>query len=250
MTVPIALKQVSVGNRLIEVNIRFDAGQHYHILGPNGAGKSTLLSVLSGVLPVTDGVCLVDGEDIRRYRLPDLARWRCYHHAGPASAFDLTVDELWRFFVPSFKDVPLLVERAFEVGALQQRALLSLSSGERQRVHLARSLMQIWPAIERGQGLILLDEPLSTLDIRHQLLCLHLLQQLAAQGNTVVMTSHDVQLSRQYAQQLVFLKDARLLTMGSGSEVVTDQVLSHVYDCPVTVQAGSPSLVQFSLFSS
>ena len=250
MTVPISLKQVSVDKRLVEVNVRFDAGQHYHVLGPNGAGKSTLLSVLSGVLSATEGLCLVDGEDIRRYRLPDLARWRCYHHAGPASAFDLTVDELWRFFIPSFKDVPPLIELAFEVESLQHRALPSLSSGESQRVHLARSLMQIWPAIEKGQGLVLLDEPLSTLDIRHQLLCLQLLQQLSAQGNTVVMTSHDVQLSRQYAQQLLFLKDARLFIMGAASEVFTDKVLSQVYDCRVSVPNENSPLVQFSLFSS
>ncbi len=250
MTAMVQLHNAGVNQRLEATDVAFTVGQHYHILGPNGAGKSTLLQVLSGALPLTHGQCSVKGKDISRYGLSELARWRCFFHSEPMHSFELQVQELWRFYIPYFSQVPAALETAFEVQALQSRRLLSLSQGENQRVQLARVLMQIWPAVERGEALILLDEPLATLDIRHQLLCLQLLGRLAQQGNTVIITSHDVNLSAQHAQQLLFLKQGRVLSLGTPADILTQTLLTNLYDCTVTLRADNQPRLAFALFSS
>ncbi len=218
MTACIALQDVTFGYRpgavvLDRLSLRLEAGSFLGIVGPNGAGKSTLIDLLAGHLRAASGTIAIDGRDIRSYKIPQLAQQVAVVRQEYAPVFGFSVAETvlmaripsygrLGFETPADRD---LVRQALELtdtARFAERSLNQLSGGERQRVFIARALAQDTP-------IILLDEPTSFLDLRHQTGIYDLLQSIQQQkGRTIVAVTHEINLAAQYCTEVLLLESS------------------------------------------
>ena len=228
----ISLQHVSYEQRLCNLTLQCETGQFVHLIGENGAGKSTLLSVLAGVLVPSSGKTTIDGEELEDLNLEVFSRFRCYQRQQQDTPFGITVAESLQFFAGT-SAVPDELERVLEVKRFLNRPINKLSGGEARRVYLLRVFMQIWMAISNGKGLILLDEPTQGLDYRHQHLLMEYLQQISRQGNTVVISHHDLNLAWQFSDWIWLLKSGSLLAEGEPEQIMTESLLSKGFDCRI-----------------
>lgn len=229
---------------LRELSFELPSGSLTAILGRNGSGKSTLLRCLAGLLTVPPGTVEVAGRDLARLSCRERARLLGYLPQFHQPAFDFAVEEVvltgraaWVGLSPREEDR----RRAWEalgllgISHLAGRPYTELSGGERQLVLLARILAQDPPVI-------LLDEPLSHLDLCHQVQLLILLKELSRQGRTIVAVLHDPTLALQHFQRQLYLRDGRLLMPSGAPEAA---FLSHIYETPVELlrSAAGPVVV-------
>lgn len=201
-------------------------GEFWAIVGPNGVGKSTLMSVLAGLRKPEHGDVCLDGQFARQISPPALARMRAYLPQAVHDTFSMSVRDAVRVGRHPFlagwgwasRDDDALVDavmREMDLPALAQRDVLTLSGGERQRVSLAATLAQQAP-------LLLLDEPLAHLDLRHQIMVLDALAGLARAGrHAVVVILHDLNLARRYATHALLMAEAGPARHGAASDVLT-----------------------------
>jgi iron complex transport system ATP-binding protein len=228
------------------VSAAFAAGRLHLIVGPNGAGKSTLVKLLARLLPPREGRILYDGADVARARERDLARRRAVLSQAIEIAFPLWVREVvtmgrYPHFAgrPSAKDEAVVAEvmRYCDVADLAERTYSTLSGGERQRVHFARVLAQVWEPNPEGGRFLFLDEPLTFLDIGHQLDMLKKLREFAAAPDlTIVGVVHDLALAARFADDLLLLDGGRVLAAGPPEEVMTPAHVRAVFGVePVVV---------------
>jgi len=208
------------------------------IIGPNGAGKSTLLSLVSRLMPITEGQVLVAGRDVATTPTEALARIMAILRQDNHLPMRLTVRDLVGFGrFPHSKgrlgpeDVRHVDEALeyLQLTPLAERFLDELSGGQRQRAYIAMVLCQDTP-------FILLDEPLNNLDMAHAVSMMGLLRRAVTErGKTVVMVLHDINFASCYADHIIALKDGRLAVAGTPAEVVQDEGLSSLYGIPVSV---------------
>ncbi|MGW3231601.1 ABC transporter ATP-binding protein [Kitasatospora sp. NPDC001095] len=222
------------------------------IVGPNACGKSTLLRGLVRLLDPAAGTVTLDGADIHRMPARALAKRMGLLPQQPVTPEAVTVEALvrlgryphQRMLSPWSKADQAAVEEALErtgTAELRDRQVDRLSGGQRQRVWIALALAQ-------ETDLLLLDEPTTFLDLRHQLDVLDLVADLHAQaGRTVVMVLHDLGQAARYADHLVVLKDGRLAAAGPPSEVLTAELVEAVFQVPCRVvpdpETGTPLVV-------
>lgn len=236
MSALIHLQHIAVENRLENIGFDVHKGECLHILGPNGAGKSTLLAVMAGILEADTGVISLKGHAPEQWALSALATFRTLLAQQSDAVFAVTVKEYISFFAPfAFDNIPEALDRALEVTSFFSIPINKLSGGERQRVEICRALIQVWPAIEKGEAIVLLDEPLQGLDIRHQYALISLTQSLCWKGNTVLMTSHDISLSANSSSSVLLLKQGRMLSYGLPEQVLTAKHLEIAFDCHFAV---------------
>ena len=225
-------------------------GELVGVIGPNGAGKTTLVRLLAGVLAPSTGTVRLDGRALGSYRRRDVARRLAVvpqdaHVQFPFTALEIVLmgraAHLPRLGFPRARD--LAVARAamerLEVGHLEERPLDHVSGGERQRVLLSRALAQ-------EPDVLLLDEPTTHLDLRHQAGIHEVLRDLVrTRGTAIVSVLHDLNLAAMYCDRLVLLADGRVARMGPPSEVLTAEVLGSAYRTSVYVgpNAATGSLV-------
>ena len=232
---------------LKDISFSVPEGRNVCILGANGSGKTTLLRVLAGVLPYIGSV-RISGKDIRRMKRREIAGQLALMPQFSEIYFSYSVREtvmLGRYLhMKSFFGTPgtadkEAVEEAMEATGLKDLAehqIGELSGGQRQRVFLARTFAQHTPVI-------LLDEPTNHLDLRYQA---ELMEYLAdwsvkkttlADGsirqNTVVGVFHDINLGMRIAQDVVFLKNGRIIAKGDKKEIIRPALLQEVYDMDV-----------------
>lgn len=218
-------------------------GEFIAVLGANGAGKSTLIKLLSGEYQPSEGLIKLHGQPLSAYKDLQLASIKATMSQESQVSADFTVEEvvtMGRY--PHFSGSPkatdiTIIQKAMKVcgiDLLAERSVLSLSGGERQRVHLARILVQIW---EHPQPLLLLDEPISAMDIRFQHQALSIARALADKGWMVISVLHDINLSAQYADRLILMKNGRKLMDGTAAEVITSRNIYTVFgiDAEITV---------------
>jgi iron complex transport system ATP-binding protein len=174
------------------ISLSFEPGEAVALVGPNGAGKTTLLRLLSGALRPSEGSVSLKGRALAAYRPHELAAQRAVLSQSITIAFPFTVDETVRMGAGdrSGRQVDKLVDAALaEVGLadLRERIVTTLSGGEQQRVHFARVLVQVAAGeAEHGPGVLLLDEPTTSLDLRHQIDLLMYARRCAARGTAAV----------------------------------------------------------------
>jgi zinc/manganese transport system ATP-binding protein len=222
-------------------------GEFVAVLGPNGAGKSTLLQVLLGLLRPTAGNVTVLGRTPRRGNpaIGYVPQRRTLDPDLPIRGRDLVMLGLdglrWGFPLPGAqrRHQHALVDSALaSVGAGQyaDRPIGQLSGGEQQRLLLAQALV--------GQPrLLLLDEPLASLDLRSQVAIAELIASLArAQRITVIMVTHDVNPVLPVVDRVIYVARGQVLS-GRPAEVITTENLSHLYDAPVEVVRDSQGRV-------
>ncbi|WP_339768623.1 ABC transporter ATP-binding protein [uncultured Paraglaciecola sp.] len=228
----LVIENLTFSQRLDNINVYAESGQFVHLLGPNGAGKSSLLQIVSGLGIPDTGRVIFDNGDIAQLTMIELARFRCFQEQQQSHIFAITVRESLSFFAHNMV-MPAMLENALEIEPFMTRSLLTLSGGESRRVQIARALMQIWPTIEQGQALILLDEPSQGLDFRHQHLLLSCLVELTKLGNIVLMSHHDLNISTQYADRVWLMRSGMLEHFGEVKDVMTPAILSDIFDCQV-----------------
>jgi len=122
-----------------------------------------------------------------------------------------------------------------EITGLLQRDYLTLSGGEKQRVQFARALAQLWEAPERGSRYLLLDEPISSLDIHYQHQFLQIAKRLTEEKIVLVAVLHDINLAIQYADNILFMKEGKLVAKGRPAEVITAGLIKEVFNIPVAI---------------
>ncbi|WP_424928283.1 heme ABC transporter ATP-binding protein [Amaricoccus tamworthensis] len=234
--------RVNIGGTAILHGVDFTArpGEVTAIAGPNGSGKTTLLKAVTGEVPSTGDITL-NGYDTRTLPPWQLAAMRGVLPQSTVLAFPFTVIEVVRMGLlrgtsgnhdRRAMDALGLVGLADYAGRYYQK----LSGGEQQRVQFARVLAQVWQPVENGEPRwILLDEPVASLDIGHQLEVMRLLRDYAQAGGGVVAVMHDLNLTAMFADSMTLISGGRVLAHGTAEAVMTDVNLSRAYNCPLRV---------------
>lgn len=209
------------------------------LIGPNGAGKSTLLAALTGDLPPSSGTIHLNGDPLDSLSPRALATRRAVLAQQTDVAFPFTVAELLRLGIeasPGPAD-PGLIDRLLndvDLPGTAQRPYHALSGGEAQRIHFARILAQARRATTaQGPVWLFLDEPVSSLDIAHQLMVMRRARRFATEGGGVLAVLHDLNLTSMVADRVLLLAEGCLLADGTPEQVLTDDLLSRAYRCPI-----------------
>ena len=229
----------SYGDRRVlqGVSLTLATGEIVALLGPNGAGKSTLLRVLLGQLPA-QGAILWESRPIHDWPRRALSRRVAYLPQSPNTEPEQKVAEVlatgrapyWGAFgLESPQDLQVVRDVAAQLSLtdLLHRPLAELSGGQRQRVFLARCLVQ-QPAA------LLLDEPNTFLDLKHQFDLTRQLKSLATNHKlAILLTSHDLNLAATIADRLILLSQGKIAAAGTPHQVLTPDIVSPIYNLPM-----------------
>lgn len=208
-----------------QVSFEVRKGEVFTLIGPNGAGKSTLLKALAGVQEGVTGEIVLQGRPLGRWSRPEIACRMAYLPQYRPISIPLGVRDLvtmgrfphlgsWRRPGPADREAVDSAMERLEISHLASRDASTLSGGELQRAYLARCLAQ-------GSPLLVLDEPLTGLDIGHQLQLLELLEGLSREGRTILWSVHDLRLASEHAREAWLLHQGRMVQTGSVSEVLS-----------------------------
>ncbi|PIL17607.1 hypothetical protein P775_23805 [Puniceibacterium antarcticum] len=245
---------VSFGGKKALRGVDFTAqpGQITAIVGPNGSGKTTLLRALTGEVE-HNGTVSLDSHDIAGMKGWELAARRAVLPQAAALAFPFTVIEVVRmglFGGTSGGDatVPSAALARVGLSGYADRLYQELSGGEQQRVQLARVLAQVWHPVWQGAARwLLLDEPVASLDIAHQLLVMGIARDFAKVGGGVVAVMHDLNLTAMFADTVAVMAAGQMVAQGPMAQVMTDDTLSHAYGCGLRVSVAPPMTSTFVL---
>ncbi|MFV0491683.1 MAG: heme ABC transporter ATP-binding protein [Pseudorhodobacter sp.] len=239
-----------VRKALDDVAFTARAGELAAIVGPNGSGKTTLLNALTGEIRHR-GRVEINGRDMARISSPDLARLRAVLPQSGSISFPFTVLELVRLGLTAglasarIEDHDSLPMRAIEKVGLrgyEGRLVQQLSGGERQRAQLARVLVQIWePVLDGSPRWLFLDEPVSALDIAHQLQVMQMARDYARAGGGVIAVMHDLNLTAMFADHVLLMMQGRERAAGRPAEVLNDNDLSICYGCKLRTNTKPPA---------
>ena len=222
------------------VDITIDAGEFVAIIGPNGAGKSTLLRSLSGYITPASGEIYFLGKPVASYTRREFSRELSVVPQFTETDLSFTVREFGELGLfphrnildigisPKNESVDIALDAA-GISYLRDRHMTEISGGERQLAYIARALVQ-------SSSVMLLDEPVSHLDISHAMRIMDVLHSQNRQGTTVVMVLHDVNLAAEYCSRIIALKDGRVYADGEPRDVLTYGNVEGLFDtvCIVT----------------
>lgn len=221
-------------------------GEMTVLLGPNGAGKTTLLRLLAGLYAPTAGRVQLDGQNLYDFDRSVLARARAVLSQEIHLAFPMTVEDvvLMGRYPHHGRSTPAR-DQAIARQALATMGLASfagrdygtLSGGEAQKVQMARVLTQIWEPPTAGSRVLLLDEPVASLDIQYQHQLLQVARQRAHEQAIVVTILHDINLALAYADRVVLLKNGRIQHIIEQPAALTAEVLRDVFSADLRVVA-------------
>ncbi|MGH6860157.1 MAG: heme ABC transporter ATP-binding protein [Phyllobacterium sp.] len=256
----IAISDVTVflGDKKIIDNASFNAqaGQFTVIVGPNGSGKTTLMRAICGDLPYK-GAIAINGIPTGHLKPWQMAAMRAVLPQATSLSFPFTVREIiklgltgGRSGVPQHRaeNLPDEALELVDLAGFGGRFYQELSGGEQQRVQLARVLCQVWQPVLDGQPRYLfLDEPVSSLDIKHQLIIMQIAQSFAANGGGVIAILHDLNLTAMYADRVVVMHRGHVDCVGAPAEVLTDERILRVYECALKVGVLPPRHMPFVL---
>ncbi|AGT11077.1 ABC transporter ATP-binding protein [Paracoccus aminophilus] len=227
---------------LTDLTLDLPAGKVVGLIGHNGSGKSTLLKLLARQLRPSAGGISFEGRALRDWPGRDFARRIAYLPQDPPPATGLTVRDLvamgrypWHGALGRMKaeDHDRIDEAMTltDVAAFATRQVQSLSGGERQRVWLAMLVAQ-------EAGAFLLDEPISALDISHQVEVLSLVRKLSEDGGaSVIVVLHDINMAARYCDEIIALKGGRLIARGDAQTLLARDTLREIYGVEIATFA-------------
>ena len=229
------------GNRILnQVDFEVQAGEIFGIIGPNGSGKTTLLRNINGLLSPLKGEILIEGKNIHRLSIQQRARLiasvpQAKELPANFTAWDVVLLGRTPYLqwsgTPTDKDKQLTQEamQATNTWQLRERFINELSGGEQQRLLLARAITQATP-------ILLLDEPITHLDLKHQVSILKQIQQLVQEKHlAVIITLHDLNWAAQFCHRIGVLSQGELIAQGEPQQVLEEDLLSRVYQTPVKI---------------
>ncbi len=233
---------------LDNISVALRGGETIAIIGPNGAGKSTLLRTLSGDQHCSEGGVYLKGRSLASFAPRELAQHRAVLSQHVNVSFPFTVEDIVAMGAGerSRAVAQPLINTAIEeldLGALRHRELPTLSGGEQQRAHVARVLVQLACGEQNhGPGVLLLDEPTSSLDLRHQIGLLEIAKRRAREGFAVVAVLHDLNLAVRFADRLIVLSGGHLHAEGKTGDTITAGLIKDVFkvDTAVGSDGGLP----------
>jgi len=257
---PLRAERVSVslgGSTIVEdVGLQLGLGEVTALVGPNGAGKSTLLRTLARVLRPSRGAVVLDGRELHTRPTREVARRLALLPQDASVPAGVTVRQLvelgrqphiGRLGFPRRSDHEAVAWAlgATGVAELADRLVDTLSGGERQRAWLALALAQ-------RTSLLLLDEPTTYLDLRHQLEVLELVRRLGGeQGLTVCWVLHDLNAAAAFSDRMIWLREGRIVARGTPGESFTPDLVRRTFDVEATVvtdpRSGRPVCLPFCL---
>lgn len=217
---------------LKDVDFSVDVGEVLSIVGPNGSGKSTLLKCINRILKTKQNTVFVNNEDVTKINLKELSKLIGYVPQSSTSTFPFTVFDIvlmgrrpyinWNLSERDSEIVAKMLD-FLGIGDLAMRHFNELSGGEQQKVIIARALAQ-------QPQVLLLDEPTSSLDIRHQLEILCILRSLTQDKERLVVVSmHDLNLASRFSDRMLMLKNGAIFACGTPKEVLTEGNIEVIY---------------------
>jgi iron complex transport system ATP-binding protein len=232
---------VKVGAKKLVDNVSaiFHPGKMNLIIGPNGSGKSTLIKAVSKQLAFDEGKVWYDKKELTALSYHELAKFRAVLSQHTEVAFPLKVWEvvmMGRY--PHFSTQPGALDkqavdeamRYFDVESMADRDYTTLSGGEKQRVNFARVLAQVWFSSPGQMRYLLLDEPLTFLDVNFQYQFMHKLQQLEQKNDLVIVgVVHDLNLAARFGDSVLLLNEGRVQANGAPQQVLTKENIMQAF---------------------
>lgn len=222
-----------------DVSFSIPPGMLVGLIGPNGCGKSTMMKCINRMHPISSGDILIDGESVKDKTPAEIAKKVATVPATLRGAFGLTVFEtvmLGRY--PYLKNVwwepeedESMVEdamRKFGVDHLRDRAVGALSSGEQERVLIAKAFVQ-------QPRLMLVDEPTSHLDMKYKLDVMEYLTAMVKKDMSVLVAEHDISLMARYCDMCIIMRKGEIVGIGDPKKVITPELIEEVYDVSASV---------------
>lgn len=224
------LEDVAEAGRLAPFSAGVRPGEMVHLVGPNGAGKSTLLMRMAG-LSSGAGRIIFNDSPLDRWPAQELARHRAYLSQHQMPPFAMPVWHYLSLHLQKGGSGELLGSVADKLGLSDKlgRQVNHISGGEWQRVRLAAVILQIHPQANPTGRLLLLDEPMNSLDVAQQAALDRVLSELCASGVAVVMSSHDLNHTLRHADRSWLICRGQTIACGETSEVLTEENLTAAY---------------------
>lgn len=220
---------------LNDVSTCFTEGEIYGILGPNGAGKTSFVRQICKLGKFDSGVITIDDTNLNNIDRSSMSKMISFLSQSLTKDVDFTVYDVIamgrephrQYFKPLDGEDKKIIDEAMKITDcehLKDKSITTLSGGELQRVMIARTIAQDTPWI-------ILDEPVSSLDVKHQAQIMTMLSRLHAQKNkTVIAILHDINLASRFCTRLILLKDGKIIAEGPTKEVLTAENLKRAYD--------------------
>ena len=223
---------------LNDICLELFAGEFYGVLGPNGAGKTSLARQILKLQKPNKGTVALDGQKVSKIRRDALARQLSFLPQSIRGDVEFSVYEVVamgrepyrkRFLGLGSKDREIIEQAlaAANCTHLKEKPVSCLSGGERQRVMIARTIAQDTPWI-------FLDEPISNLDVKHQMELMQTLKKLQEQGRTVIAVLHDMNLAALFCTEMILMKQGSVFAAGKPRDVLTKENLRQVYEVEFT----------------
>ncbi len=233
---------------LKDVTVELSGPKFVSIMGPNGVGKSTLIHCINKILTPTGGTVTIEGNDVTEITLKEMAKIVGYVPYSSNDTFPLTVVDTvlmgrhpyskWNTLDNDLDIVYAALDR-LGITDLAMRPFNELSAGQHQKVMLARGLVQ-------EPKILLLDEPTSNLDVRHQIDVVKMLRDLAHEKSIlVIMISHDINIAAKYSDEVIMLNAGTIYAVGTPNDVITPENLRVVYgvESVVIEDEGMPHVI-------
>jgi iron complex transport system ATP-binding protein len=232
----------TIGEKQIlkDINFQIEKGKIYGILGNNGSGKSTLLKALSRINPIKNGKVFINQKDINLYSSKHLAQTIALVPQQTNLIFDFSALQITLMgripyqkplYADSQEDLEIVKQSMLRTNTWHLRDMnaKNLSGGEFQRLIIARALSQQTP-------ILMLDEPISSLDIRHQFDIMELLKQINKETNTTILIIiHDLNLAMRYCDEVILLNQGELVAKGESKQVLTQENISKHFGIKVDI---------------